>query len=774
MDRLNDLIRAKEMVVLKKTQRKKKGHVKIEGLDPANNEGGKLSHKCTLILVEGLSAKTYAVSGIDVGVYDKKGRDWYGIYPLRGKLLNVRNSKPESIAKNAVITDIIKALGIEYDVDYSIEENYRKLRYGRIMILTDQDVDGIHISGLIQNAIHSLFPSLLLRNESFIVSMQTPIVRVFIKGQKDKLFYDERAYKEWLSTYTINNPHKKIEHKYYKGLGTSNEKAVKETFGQKIIEFVADTDVSLNMNKIFEKTQSDNRKQWLTEYNPECKGIDWKENTREVIKMNISDFLNKEMIKFSHNDCSRSIPNVLDGLKESHRKVLYSCFKRNLKFSGKTLKVAQLSGYVAEHSGYHHGEQNLFDTITKMANSYIGSNNIPILHGDGQFGSRIANGKDAASARYIFTKLGELTRTIFRPEDDVLLTYQEDDGDLVEPQFYIPIIPMILINGCNAGIGTGWSSSVPCYNPLDLVDCVKMWLENNGDIFIEDDDENDISILPNIIPWYKGFTGKIEECDNIEKKYISYGRIIDDNNIIVNELPVGMSTDKFKDFLEDLKVNKKIKTYKNYSKTKTVHFVIKELPPFKCTIKSLKLQNIIPTTNMVAFTENDKICKFNTIDEIIDYFCGVRFRYYIKRKQHQIKQIEDHLTLLGNKKRFLQEVMNDDIKLFVIQDKKRTSRNISDLTKELENRKYDKIFPKDSKTEEVNSNGYNYLLGMQFRSITSEKINKLENDIASNIKTLNEIKNKSEKDMWITDLDEFVQKYNDWIQKCEKNNKNSK
>ena len=772
MERLQDMIYAKEFIVLKKTQRKKRGHTKIEGLDPANNEGGKNGHQCTLILVEGLSAKTFAVSGIEVGAYDKTGRDWYGIFPLRGKLLNCRNCKPSSISNNKVITSIIQALGLEYDVDYKDDENYRKLRYGRVMIITDSDCDGIHISSLIQNAFHSLFPSLLERKQSFIVSLQTPIVRVFLKGQKDKLFYDEISYKNWVEEYKKENPTKKIEHKYYKGLGTSNDKDVKETFGKKIIEFVMDVDTLKLMNKVFCKTQSDARKEWLSSYNPNSNIINWIPDKVEIKQMNISHYLNNETIKFSFDDCKRSIPNILDGLKESHRKVLYSCFKRNLSYNGKTLKVAQLSGYVAEHSGYHHGEQNLFDTITKMAQFFVGSNNIPLLYRDGQFGSRINNGKDAANARYIFTKIDELTRLIYKQEDDILLDNQEDDGDIIEPKFYIPILPMILVNGITAGIGTGWSCNIPSYNPLELVECIKIWLENNGSIFIEKDDCSHDSILPKIKPWYSCFTGKIEKTDK-EGQFKSYGNVFSNGNKkIINELPIGMSTDKFKDFLEDLKVDKKIKNYKNHSKTKTIHFVLTEEDEFKANEESLKLHDTINTSNMVAFTENNQICKFDTIDEIIDYFCGVRYRFYMNRKKHQINELQKIIKFLGNKYRFLKEVMNDDIKLFEIKDSKRTSRTTKDLVKELEKRKYDKelnnsnIVENENKEDDSESlKGYNYLLGMQFRSITEEKINKLNNEIESKNKILVEIKNISEKDMWLNDLDNFIHSYKIWYNK---------
>jgi len=136
---INDIIKMKEMVVLKKTEKKKKGYTKIEGLDPANNAGGKLGYQCSLILCEGLSAKTYAVAGIQKGVYDKAGRDWYGILSLRGKCLNVRNSIPTTIAKNKVITDLIQTLNLRHDLDYTEDKNYKTLSYGKIIFLTDAD-----------------------------------------------------------------------------------------------------------------------------------------------------------------------------------------------------------------------------------------------------------------------------------------------------------------------------------------------------------------------------------------------------------------------------------------------------------------------------------------------------------------------------------------------------------------------------------------------------------------------------------------------------------
>ena len=153
--------------------------------------------------------------------------------------------------------------------------------------------------------------------------------------------------------------------------------------------------------------------------------------------------------------------------------------------------MAQLAGYVAEHSAYHHGETSLAGTIVGMAQTFVGSNNIALLHPAGQFGTRLLGGKDAASPRYIFTKLPALTRLIFHPADDALLDYQEDDGQAIEPKHYVPILPMVLVNGAE-GIGTGWSSSVPNYNPREIVANLRR--------LMADEPQQPMH------PWYRGYT----------------------------------------------------------------------------------------------------------------------------------------------------------------------------------------------------------------------------------------------------------------------------
>lgn len=676
----------------------------------------------------------------------------------------------------------IKEVNYDHEFVYDIETENHQLNAG-IGGIVVHNCDGLHIESLFMNVIHSLFPSLLYRDEPFIVSMKTPIARVFRPRMSDLLFYDEQNFIAYVA-----EQESKIKAKYYKGLGTTKPEDVPDTFGVKMVEYENDEETSTNMTKVFHKKYADARKEWLANFCPGRKDHSL-DNTGPITTMKISDFLNNELIKFSHDDCKRSIPNIIDGLKESQRKILYAGFKRKLFFSGSSLKVAQYGAYTSEHTGYHHGEQNLYDTIVKMANEFPGSNNIPLLYRDGMFGTRIHGGGDAASARYIFTKFEMLTEYLFRKEDEPLLTPVNCDGELVEPEFYVPILPVILINGCTAAIGTGWSSKIPCYNPLDIIRVVKLWIENNDNgtlssnmyvvnkkkvskdkkVVVEDDSEEEKedgeeeeeivviddmnmilkSILPEIHPWYRDFTGTI--FPNGVNRYISYGicEEVKKGVVSVSELPVGMWTDDFKEFCEDLVQEKKIKSMQNFSTPKKVSFILKEnASGISCDIDSLKLHNYLYTSNMVAFNEKDQIHKYLSIAEIIHNFCTVRYDYYIKRKKVINDFLQKELRNISNKERFVTAVISKDLSILNVEE--------SVIVSELEEKEYDK---KDD--------SYDYLLSMQVRTFTADKVRKLQNDIASLKTKLENLVKTSESQMWLNDIDEFETEYMKWLKVME-------
>jgi DNA topoisomerase-2 len=229
---------------------------------------------------------------------------------------------------------------------------------------------------------------------------------------------------------------------------------------------------------------------------------------------------------------------------------LYAGFKKNLTSE---IKVAQFSGYVSEHSCYHHGEASLNGAIIGLAQNYVGSNNINLFMPCGQFGTRLLGGKDSASERYIYTYLNPITRKIYSELDDAVLHYIEDDGYSVEPIYYVPIIPMILVNGTK-GIGTGFSTDIMSYNPIQIIDYLVGKLNKT---------ENHKTLL--IEPYYQGFKGKIYPIDDTHNKYIIKGNyeILGNDKIRISELPIGTWTQDYKEFLESLIENTKGKNPKN-------------------------------------------------------------------------------------------------------------------------------------------------------------------------------------------------------------------
>ncbi len=382
--KLNDF---KESLDLQKVSGKKTTSLRgIDKLDDANKAGSSESLKCTLILTEGDSAKALAIAGLSV-----VGRDYFGVFPLRGKLLNAREKDDKIVKNNAEISNLIKIMGLKFDgknKKKNKEDTIKDLRYGRIMIFTDADVDGSHIKGLLINLFSVFWPELLQIN-GFIISLATPIIKATLKDKKSNdccEFYTMTEFNDWKDV--VDNI-KRWEIKYYKGLGTSTAEEGKEYFvdfeSKKINYIMGNTEndednINKSVSKIelaFDKKRSEERKMWLKSYD--------KDNIIEQTQKNIlyHEFIDKELIHFSDYDCKRSIACVCDGLKPSLRKVIYSCFKKNLK---KDMKVAQLAGYIGEHSAYHHGEASLFEAIIGLAQDFVGSNNINLLEPKGQFG----------------------------------------------------------------------------------------------------------------------------------------------------------------------------------------------------------------------------------------------------------------------------------------------------------------------------------------------------------------------------------------------------
>jgi DNA topoisomerase-2 len=522
MDAALQLTEVKENKAAKKTDGTKSKSVRgIPKLTDANLAGTENSGKCMLILCEGDSAKAGILSGLS-----SDDRNIVGVYPLKGKLLNVRGEPVKKIADNKEIAEIKQILGLVTGKKYlNIEDVNKNLRYGKVLFMTDQDLDGSHIKGLCINLFACEWPT-LTQIPGFIGFMNTPILKAK-KGNNELNFYNDGEFEEWKE----HNDIKGWNIKYYKGLGTSTGKEFKEYFeNKKLVEFQFSGKQSEDaIDMVFNKKRADDRKDWLKVYDRDA----YLDTSKKTIPY--EEFIDRELIHFSKYDCDRSIPNLMDGLKISQRKIMFAAFKRNLTSE---IKVAQFSGYVSEHSGYHHGEASLNGAIVHMAQDFVGSNNINLLMPNGQFGTRLQGGKDSASERYIFTKLNTVTRFLFKKTDDAILQYLDDDGTGVEPIFYVPIIPLVLVNGAE-GIGTGFSTKIPCFNPNVLIQYIRDVLSHNE---------------PNkeLIPYYKGFKGIIEQEN--ESRFITKGLYKQSKGKIdITELPIGTWNEDYIIFLEKYK-----------------------------------------------------------------------------------------------------------------------------------------------------------------------------------------------------------------------------
>ena len=626
---LDDLVSKGLAVVdkeLKKTDGSKKARITgVPKLDDANWAGTHRSHECTLIITEGDSAKALAIAGLSV-----VGRNAFGVFPLRGKPRNVRDASVKQVTDNEEFSNLKKILGLQHGKVYN---SLRDLRYGRLMIMTDADLDGSHIKGLVLNMFHVYWPKLI--ELGFIVSMVTPV----IKAGKT-WFFTEDAFRDAQAQRSGGLPG---PIKYYKGLGTSTSAEAKEYFKQiekLTVAFGADKDMNESMMLAFAKALSDDRKEWLTKHMatpPPCVPYG------QVAKLSVSDFVHRDLANFSAEDIKRSIPHVADGLKPSQRKVIYACLKKGLTSD---MKVAQLAGYVAEQTAYHHGEASLQGTIINLAQNFVGANNLNLLEPSGQFGTRLAGGKDAASSRYIFTRLSPVTKRIFHPSDNSVLKYVVDDGQHVEPEYYVPVLPMILVNGAE-GIGTGFSCSVPPYDVEVIKHNIQCALDQ-------------VAMAP-MVPHFKGFRGRTTKTKDhtwalegvVEKEGTQFH---------VTELPPGKWIQDFKEHLDDLVEKGTIQKYENHSTETQPDFRIWGAS-FDDPVKELGLVKTIHTSNMYLIAANGAVKKYASPEEILVDYVDIRLHVYKKRKAWLLKEFDSEIEWLSEKARFISWVISGTLRV---------------------------------------------------------------------------------------------------------------
>jgi len=605
--------------------------------------------------------------------------------------------------------------------------------------------------------------------------MNTPILKAR-RGAQEVLFYNDGEFDAWKKQFPNAVVPASWHTKYYKGLGTSTGKEFKEYFEhKKMVSFVHTGKESDNhLDMAFNKKRADDRKEWLANYSREA----FLDTSKPEIPY--EEFIDRGLIHFSIYDNERSIPNLMDGLKISLRKILYAAFKKGgLKTE---IKVAQFSGYVSEHSAYHHGEASLNAAIVGMAQNFVGSNNINLLEPNGQFGGRLQGGDDSASERYIFTQMNRLTRLIFRQEDDAILSYINDDGQMVEPTYYAPAIPMILVNG-SKGIGTGFSTDVMPHHPLQIIAYIRAMLAATP-----------ATDRPVIEPYFKGFKGTIKNiaapasasasASATSAKYLIKGtyEIIADRKVRITELPVGTWTDDYKVFLEklmdapaagsdkDKSADKSaaattpvLKEYTDMSTDTVVDITVTFHPSYPHTPKELqaavidadagtnKLEKLLAlfttqsTTNMNLFDAHEKLRKYATIYDIIEDYYTERLALYAKRKAAMLAQLANELRVLTNRARYIQEILDDKLEL-----RRQTKEAIH---AKMVAHGYEHI---DADVE------FKYLLKMPMDSVTDENVKSLLAERDAKRAQHQGLQDTTIQALWTKDLDELETEYKKW------------
>lgn len=775
VEQIMDQLRGKSQASMKATDGRKVSNISgIPKLDDAPWAGTRRSNECVLIVTEGDSAKATAIAGLAA----RRDRERFGVFALRGKIRNVTDASAADLSKTEGEFYYLKRiLGLQQGKSYDSEADLRTLRYGKLVVFTDQDTDGFHIKALVMNIFARFWPHLL--RTGFVQSLPTPLIKA-TKGKQCLPFYSMPAFRAW----AVANDTTGWKIKYYKGLGTSTKEDALEYFkGFHVTEYVerpranirsffgapsagagagaaaneavhVEDTVELFLN-LFSKDRTDYRKTWVQAFNPEAT-ID---NSRREITL--PEFLHTEYRQHADDNLRRTTPSVVDGLKPSQRKILFGCFRKGLDAGSAEMKVAQLGAAVAEITSYHHGEVSLMSSIVKMAQNFVGSNNINLLEPLGQFGTRLEGGDDAASPRYIFTRISSLAKLIFRKEDNPILEYLEDEGNSIEPVEYLPVIPMVLVNGAD-GIGTGYSTKLPPSNPLEVIANVRNLIQTGGTVPEE---------VP-YMPWWNKFTGSVVQ--DASDKYIVRGTYETDGACVrISELPIGTWSSPYKTFLEDLVSQGKIAGFEwpvddervsirvdliqpveeltgidavaqalEFEANPSAAAKRKAPAPIEQDVEKLfKLATRVSTSNVHLYTsgKTSHIKKYTVRDIYADFYAA-RMAGYEKRKAHILACMEHDHRVASAKITFIDAKLSGRLVL--------ENRADADVQSDLAALG----LPLAHELGLKSSSGYDYLLDMKLRSLTRAKVEALRAEVLGLERDIAQVRATPVEHTWLNEL----------------------
>ena len=543
------------------------------------------------------------------------------------------------------------------------------------------------------------------------------------------------------------------------------------------------------MNQVFHKDHAAFRRKWLDDYvharrnlaktvvseiDPSITTADY-----EVSQQSVRDFFSQELILFNEASCGRNLPRRDDGLKLSQRKIIYSALTKPLPYSMvDPLKVSQFCGYVAEHTQYHYGDKALNDAIVRLAQSYVGSNNIPLLFPEGNFGSRDDNGNDAAASRYIHTKQNVMTRLLFREEDDAYLADEWDDGHSVEKREYLPILPMLLVNGA-AGVATGWSTKIPPHNPVVLANWIRVWLDEQrggvgvggGGVGGDGDRKESVDgqplAYPVLQPWWRGHRGRVEPTP-LSSKFMIWGCIVrlpapnllskTQTAIQVTELPIGVSIRKYrKDVLEKMRERGQLE-FLDHSDSCCIDF--KVLLKGSTDVDQLADDRVMLLLKLRSWSTQQLVCltdypteikRYERVEDILVPYCVNRLGLFETVLGGEIGRLVDQVEVEISRRRFVQAVVDKVIVLNEYDD--------DGLEVRLEQMGF--------RVDPVAGRGYAYLTEMPVRSMTLTRIGMLDAKIVKLNRKLEELRASTAQGMWRDALDEWERVWVDWLAEAE-------
>ncbi len=738
-------------------------------------------HKTTFCIVEGKSPKGFVERGIDC---IDNGKDLFGVFAIKGKFINAIKNSEVKVLKNQEAKTIRSALNLKKGLDYSIEANYNTLHYGSVDLVPDQDSDGIHIRALLLG-FFSGYKGLL--EIGYVNSVSTAVAAIVTNAgknnEKKMLFYSLQEFNDYVAVHGVP---KGSTTKYYKGLGSIKPQDAPLYFGpSKRVNYTKGEDAyEMLLLGIGPASENCNQRKKLITCDVDESFVEQPDRIvlkKDIVpfvyegKLDIGCFIRDQVVIYHKEALERAVPCIYDGLKDGQRKILYTLLLPKASYN---MDLEKATGLIKSNTNYHHGGTSVQSTIVGMAQRYVGSNNIPLLMDDGEVGTRLENGGDAAAGRYVHTQVEDITRILFPKEDNPILVRNIEDDEEVEYKYFVPILPMVLINGAR-GIGSGWSTNIPCYNPLHIVERIEGML-----------DGKDIGSFPKLIPWYMGYTGKIQVEDDMTWSSRGILEPVKNGYWHIKELALGVATCDFKEWLEYLQHgvvpedkkwkkldNKVIKDVQYYCDVNTIDFKIKPTKDFKPDIdtksglgKYMKATHSLK--NMQLVDGNIFPHKFDSPEAIIKAHYTKRINTYRKRRDYDINRLTKEIVILANKHSFLGKVLNKEI---------RFADGKNAVIKQLEEFGYDKILVEQKQkkkktkdeikddigdkddTKDKNIPSYAYLLRIQILGLLPEKLAILANNKVSLEIEKARLEAISLNDMWRAELSKFKVAYAEFL-----------